>query len=86
MLLILTLMTGASPLAQPVGGLYPGLITGAKALFCLTALIILAGEKENIPGGLASWKLAFEWGREGESEGATRKTKSRILKGITTTR
>jgi hypothetical protein len=38
---------------------------------CFTALIILAGEKENIPGVLPPWKLELEWGREGDCEGAT---------------
>ena len=32
------------------GGLTPGRTTGANALFCLTAEIILAGENEKIPG------------------------------------
>ena len=33
-----------------VRGLVVGRTTGAKALFCLTAEIILAGEKEKMPG------------------------------------
>lgn len=51
--------------------------TGAKALFCLTALIILAGVNENIPGAppADNPQLGTEGGREGETEGPTAEEK-----------
>lgn len=53
--------------------------TGAKALFCLTADIILAGEKEKIPGAhppTEGLELGTDWwGCGGVREGPTAKTK-----------
>lgn len=69
----------------------PGRITGAKALFCFTALIILAGEKEKIPGAPPHCILeaGTEGGREGECVGATAeqniKQKIKIEDGKTNT-
>ncbi len=51
------------------GGLGPR-TTGAKALFCLTAVIILAGENENIPGAHDP-----EYWRGGECDDATEEHK-----------
>ena len=65
--------------APPTGGvLAPGRMTGANALFCLTALNMLAALKEKIPAAAAPEAvdvnpalLDIECGNVGDWEGTT---------------
>ena len=64
---------------EPGEGLEGQRTTGANALFCFTAVIMLAGEKEKIPGEAAAerWDdapfpvLLGGWGRDGGDEEGT---------------
>lgn len=56
-------------LVQVGGGEACGRTTGAKALFCLTAEIMLTGEKEKTPAGVE--ELAMEEAPSGGLEGMT---------------
>lgn len=70
----------ALELVQVGGGEFWGRTTGAKALFCLTAEIILTGEKEKMPVGVPELALDGRVMEEAPSGGLAGITRTRTQK------